>query len=333
MSVPIRLRGPKGTSTIQVSLEGPISDLQQAILSATDIPPTSQEVRSGYPPTALTLIPSLPVSSLGLQRGDTLTVSSNPGARDAASTGSSSAPVAPRVPASGSAKTSASSPQSPPVPRRENSLRTDGTISAPNARSPPINPPKTAEVEDSVPVDGGYLVLRVVPDDNSCLFSSIAVIFEQDINMAPKLRQVVADAIRKDPVQFDEAILGRSQEDYISTILKPSAWGGAIELMIFADHYKTEISSFDVESGRCYRFGEGKYDSRCIVMYSGIHYDATSLAPTASAPPDFHTTVFPIESQSIFQAASKLATKRREKKAYTNTATFDLRCQVSLLSS
>jgi len=76
------------------------------------------------------------------------------------------------------------------------------------------------------------------------------------------------------------------------------------------------------------RFGEGKYENRCIVMYSGIHYDATSLAPTESAPVDFHQTVFPVTSESIMQAAGKLATKRREKKAFTNTATFDLRCQI-----
>ena len=30
---------------------------------------------------------------------------------------------------------------------------------------------------------------QVVPDDNSCLFSSIAMIFEQDIAKAPKMRQ------------------------------------------------------------------------------------------------------------------------------------------------
>jgi len=32
--------------------------------------------------------------------------------------------------------------------------------------------------------------------------------------------------------------------------------------MIFADYYQTEISSFDVETGRCDRFGEGSYESR-----------------------------------------------------------------------
>lgn len=36
-------------------------------------------MKSGYPPKALTLIPELPLSSLGLQRGEQLIVTSKPG--------------------------------------------------------------------------------------------------------------------------------------------------------------------------------------------------------------------------------------------------------------
>lgn len=48
-----------------------------------------------------------------------------------------------------------------------------------------------------------------------------------------------------------------------------------------------------------------------------VDYDATSFAPTESAPVDFHQTVFPVTSESVMKAAGKLATKRREKKAFT----------------
>jgi ubiquitin thioesterase OTU1 len=52
--VPIRLRHPKGVTTIQVDLENEnakVSDLQQAIFSATEIPPSlqSRELRSAIP--------------------------------------------------------------------------------------------------------------------------------------------------------------------------------------------------------------------------------------------------------------------------------------------
>ena len=33
---------------------------------------------------------------------------------------------------------------------------------------------------------------------------------------------------------------------------------------------------------------------RCIVIYSGIHYDAVTLAPMKDAPAEWHQTVFPI---------------------------------------
>lgn len=84
---------------------------------------------------------------------------------------------------------------------------------------------------------------------------------------------------------------------YIATISNPNSWGGAIELGILAAHYRTEIASIDVETGRIDHFSPGESESttmRCILIYSGIHYDAASLAPTADAPPEWHQTLFPI---------------------------------------
>ena len=69
-----------------------------------------------------------------------------------------------------------------------------------------------------------------------------------------------------------------------------------------------------------------------MLVYSGIHYDAATVAPILDAPDDFHQTVVPRETggddDPILQAAKKLADKLRAKRAYTNTATFDLKCQV-----
>lgn len=125
------------------------------------------------------------------------------------------------------------------------------------------------------------------------------------------------------------------REQYIQTILKPVSWGGAIELAILASHYNTEIASIDVETGRIDRFTptSGPASNRCILVYSGIHYDAATLAPMLDAPSDFHQTMFPIQgedenSDPLLKAAKQLADKLRAKRAYTNTATFDLRCEV-----
>lgn len=144
---------------------------------------------------------------------------------------------------------------------------------------------------------------------------------------------VVADGIRKDPETFNEAILGRPVDEYIATILKPQTWGGAIELTILASHYSTEISSIDVETGRIDHFTPTGPDSgnRCIVIYSGIHYDAATLAPMVDAPDEWHQTVFPVKSKgdgdSVLVAGKQLADKLRAKKAFTNTSTFDLKCE------
>lgn len=35
---------------------------------------------------------------------------------------------------------------------------------------------------------------------------------------------------------------------------------------------------------------------RCIVVYSGIHYDAATLAPMEDAPGEWHQSIFPIVS-------------------------------------
>lgn len=132
----------------------------------------------------------------------------------------------------------------------------------------------------------------------------------------------------------------RPRDDYIATISKPSSWGGAIELTVLAKYYSTEIASIDVETGRIDHFTpppENDSGNRCVLIYSGIHYDAATVSPMLDAPADFHQTIMPVVSQGdddpILTAAKKLADKLRAKKAYTNTATFDLKCQVRLYAS
>lgn len=83
---------------------------------------------------------------------------------------------------------------------------------------------------------------------------------------------------------------------YIATILKPTSWGGAIELGILAAHFRTEIASIDVETGRIDHFTPERVTggNRCVLVYSGIHYDAATLAPMADAPSEWHQTLFPV---------------------------------------
>ncbi|GJE90719.1 OTU-domain-containing protein [Phanerochaete sordida] len=311
---PIRLRHPKGVTTLQVDLDAfTVLDLQQEIFAVTEIPPSQQELKAGYPPHALTLIPELPLESLGLKAGEQLMVTQMRGATRPPPAANAVSDVAPAAPMTGLTRAQATGPSTP----------------APAPSAPASGP-------DYVPTEGGYLVHRIVPDDNSCLFNAIALVFEQDMSKAQQVRKIVAEEIKKDMDTWNEAILGRPREEYITTISKPNTWGGAIELAVLAKHYNTEIASVDVETGRIDKFSppaESDSGNRCVLVYSGIHYDAATIAPILDAPDDFHQTVVPREgedadSDPILAAAKKLADKLRAKRAYTNTATFDLRCQI-----
>ncbi|KAI0043971.1 OTU-domain-containing protein [Auriscalpium vulgare] len=312
---PIRVRHPKGVATIQLDTDSAsVQDLLQAIFSASEIPPSSQDLKAGYPPRQLTgVIPELPLSSLGLAPGDQIIVTQKTAAAPTASL--VSAPRLPVDPGASIVNPPASLGRTAPPPRAV----------VPPASSGP----------DHVRTEGGFLVHRVVPDDNSCLFSSVALVFEQDMGKAPAIRQLVAEAIRKDPETWSEAILGRPRDDYIRTILSPVSWGGAIELSILAAHYATEIASIDVETGRIDHFTPPALpapSNRALLIYSGIHYDCAVLAPELGAPAEWCASVVPVAGDDAadptMRALAQLAGILRGKRAYTNTSTFDLKCEV-----
>jgi ubiquitin thioesterase OTU1 len=150
-------------------------------------------VKAGYPPRALTgVIPELPISSLGLAPGDQLIVNQKSGS--AAPLGATPTPGPPSaLPAATVVNPQASLPPSSSNPRPA-----AASLSAVQSSGP-----------DFVQTDGGYLVhrvramvtttlrgyvlraflLQIVPDDNSCMFASVALIFEQNMQKAPVIRQ------------------------------------------------------------------------------------------------------------------------------------------------
>ncbi|KAF7440666.1 ubiquitin-specific protease otu1 [Pleurotus ostreatus] len=306
----VRLRHSAGVASLQVPFDDDtftVAHLQRKIAEVTGIGAAQQHLKAGYPPRDLHLVADLPVSSLGLRSGDQIILSA----------------AAPPVPAASRPPQSTSAPRHPaPAPAPRPQAGGDG------------GPVHVATA------DGSFLVHRVVPDDNSCLFSSIALIF----NSSPaNIRQIVADAIQRDPDTYSEPILGMPPAKYTAAILRPATWGGAIELAVLAAHFATRIDSVDVETGRIDRFEPSSTTNptasitsasgnRCILVYSGIHYDAATLAPMPDADPEWHQTVFPITSDDdasdpITVAAKQLAGILRARRQYTNTATFDLRCE------
>lgn len=130
----------------------------------------------------------------------------------------------------------------------------------------------------------GVLMKKVVPADNSCLFSSIHFVFNGKLdetgNIAPSMRQLIAETISKDTELYSEAILGRPNPDYCKWIQDDKSWGGAIELSILSSHFGMEIAVVDTINAIINRFGEDQhYALRVFLLFDGIHYDPLYLEP------------------------------------------------------
>ncbi|CAG8561090.1 9823_t:CDS:10 [Acaulospora morrowiae] len=199
----------------------------------------------------------------------------------------------------------------------------------------------TSSTKDTIfiRVENGFVILREMDDDNSCLFRAIVII----------------EHIKKDSEKYSDVVLGRSRDEYCSWIAQRNSWGGAIELAIFASHYKVvfdiqEIRSIDVKSGRIDRYGQGNYSQCVYIIYSGIReylclkylssilvdqsnlfqtyldYDSIAFTPTTEAGPEFDQTIFDVSDEITLTASIEIADKMKQMRKYTYTADFTLRC-------
>ncbi|KAI1892685.1 hypothetical protein AGOR_G00136100 [Albula goreensis] len=179
---------------------------------------------------------------------------------------------------------------------------------------------------ESAPV----LTRRVVPADNSCLFTSVFYVVEggvYDPSCAPEMRGLIAQIVASDPASYSEAVLGKTNEDYCAWIRRSDTWGGAIEVSILSKFYQCEICVVDTQTVRVDRFGEDAgYRKRVLLIYDGIHYDPLQKeTPGSEAPPQ---TVFSAADDVILAQALELADEARRKRQFTDVNRFTLRCMV-----
>ncbi|ANZ75971.1 BA75_01923T0 [Komagataella pastoris] len=192
-----------------------------------------------------------------------------------------------------------------------------------------------------VQIDDIFLVLRKIPDDNSCFFNSIGYcIFGPDSVKYPdsqqELRQAVANVIRENNQGiFNSAILGgKSITEYSQWIQSSNSWGGAIEAQILAEYLGIGIWTVDIESLQVYKFNDDIASRFCVIMYSGIHYDAMALKlDTSLDEENSQICVFDKFSELgtlIEDNVLKLTNHLKNQGYYTNTSTFILQCQICL---
>ncbi|KAK3984935.1 hypothetical protein QBC44DRAFT_166351 [Cladorrhinum sp. PSN332] len=217
------------------------------------------------------------------------------------------------------------------------SLKGETVVVAPIDNTPPPPPepekpaftPKGIEPDETSlewPERGGYVVLRVMPDDNSCMFTAFGGALGLE-NPSSVLRSQIASYILDHPREYNKAILGDEPSRYVSRIIQPDVWGGAIELSILSDIYNIEISSIDVKSLRVDRFGEGK-ENRVVIVYSGIHYDRIAFAMDLSYPVEVDVTRWTTEDDEVLEKARQLCKRLQNMHYYTDTTDFVIKCGI-----
>jgi ubiquitin thioesterase OTU1 len=349
----IRIRGPSGQSTISLDEVATVKDLKSKVAEITGL--SSFEIKYGYPPMPLKLDqydePSTKLSEIGVKlNGEQLIVSKKEG-----NSVRGSKTTVPETQADKPSQSVSAPSQDKQVKKTPAAGLSDGfSFEGFGAAPPPVqtkpnkNPPKASPKplglsrkknldleadppEIAMPDHNSTLVLRIMPDDNSCLFRAVGNAVLPALDTMNELRSTVAQGIQNDLETYSQAILDQKPDDYCVWIQTEDAWGGGIELSILSKHFDVEICSIDVQTLRVDRFNEGM-PTRCIVVYSGIHYDSITLSPSdppythATIPPEFDVKIFPSADEVILEKAVDLCRILQGKKYFTDTAGFKIKC-------
>ncbi|PYI26562.1 putative OTU-like cysteine protease [Aspergillus indologenus CBS 114.80] len=301
----IRIRGPTGQSTVSLDDDATVDGLRRQITDSTGL--SDYDVKYGYPqikPLSLEgFPPNQKLSDLGMTlNGEQLIVTRK----------------------EGSFPSDTSRDQHKTATDRQQPF--NGLLAGKALNEGSDDPPEIPSPEHH-----GTFVLRIMPDDNSCLFRAISSATMGGVDVMTELRSVVAQTIQANPDLYTEAVLEKKPDDYCQWIQNEGSWGGGIELSILSKHFDIEICSIDVQTLRVDSFNEGP-SMRCIVVYSGIHYDTIALSPSsppythADVPAEFDTKVFDANDPLVLEKSLALCKVLQERHYYTDTAGFRLRC-------
>jgi ubiquitin thioesterase OTU1 len=300
MPIRIRLRAPNGIHTVTLDDNAAVSDLLSKISDLTNLP--LFELKWGFPPQPLDPslygLPTLLTNTdLKLDGSQLIVIAQETG--------------------------------DPSESRQEE--QAEPSKSAPLSLSRKQNTALAKETpEVPVPARGGTMVLRVMPDDNSCMFRALgSAVLSSSLDSMTELRSLVAQAIQADPERFNEAILQRNPDEYCEWISYSDSWGGGIELSILSQEFDIEICSINVQDLRVDRFNEGR-PKRCVLVYSGIHYDTVAFVPDGSSTYDTENDIklFDSSDDTLLEASRQLCAELRKKHYYTDTQKFSIKCNL-----
>ncbi|SMY29064.1 unnamed protein product [Zymoseptoria tritici ST99CH_1A5] len=324
-SIRLRVRGPQGVATVTINNDASWSDLIHEISEKSGV--ADFDLKYGYPPQPLnteSISPDMKLSDFPRKlNGEQLIV----------------------MPRAIQAKLS--SPLAGTTKAQENvkALPKANSSSVPAHKSgdfpdQPLNLTRKKQNLDSdppevqVPLLDGVMVLRVMPDDNSCMFRALSsAVLGSALDGMTELRSVVAQMIQSQPELYTEGMLEKKPTDYCQWIQREDSWGGGIELSILSQHFDIEICSINVQDCRVDKFNEGKA-TRCLLVYSGIHYDVCAVAPYSGADPEFDRKVFEVvrvdgEEEmdgGALAGALELCRGLQKRHYFTDTHGFKLKC-------
>ena len=222
----VRIRGPAGQATISLAETATVRDLYSQIAEQTSI--ARFDVKHGYPPKPLLLDvyeQSKKLAEIGLNLdGEQLIISekTEPIKKHAAHTtegpksqGAHSQPSLPNGTSISSTTTAASSFAPVPLNRKP---------SSPSHEAPEI----------PMLTHASTMVLRVMPDDNSCLFRAFNFAFLGGMDNMHELRSIIAQTIQANRDKYTAVVLDKEPDKYCWWIQTQDAWGGGIELGTFS---------------------------------------------------------------------------------------------------
>lgn len=305
----IGLRGAFGQTTITPSDDATVGDLSTQISEASSLP--AFDLKFGFPPKALDLTQfdaALKLVDTGLKlNGERIQVDSRKVESKLQSPLSHTTPTH-ATPLPGSSTSITSQPAKPlSLKKRPNKVEED--------------PPALALS------DGTYLVHRVMPDDNSCLFRALSkCLLGSEVDGMVELRSSVAQGIQADTERFNAIVLEREPDDYCRWIQTDTSWGGATEIIIVAEAFGVEVCAVNLEDCSVQRFNEGR-PMRVYLVYSGIHWDALAAnAIGKNGPPEIDVTQFDAADVEIEQKAVEVGKVLSERGYFTNTSKFGVKC-------
>jgi len=169
---------------------------------------------------------------------------------------------------------------------------------------------------------------KVIPADNSCLFTAINYCMTGSLVSSEHsafMREVIASVVSGDKEKYSKAYLGRENDQYCTWILTKHAWGGAIEVQILAEYFQVQILVVDTKSGCLTVFGESReFPHQMALIYDGIHYDALYDIAVGGKEVTLHSA----EDKSVSSKALMSAQIAKASHNYTDTSGFSLKCLV-----